>query len=81
MLNLGGIGRLVYAALAAWCELEMFDGVGDVGLRTVQLDRCGDFREHLASGANKGLAAEILNIVGLFANDHQICAQGAFSPL
>lgn len=74
-------GRLLHSTLAAWCELELFDGVGNVGLLTAQPDRCGDLNEHLAGWANKWLSAALLHAAGLFADDHQISVEGVIDAL
>lgn len=69
----------VEAAFAGGFPLEMFDGVGDVSEQAIDSGFGEGAIEEFASGADEGLTGEVLFVAGLFADEEDAGALGAFA--
>src|SRR5438045_1079853 len=67
------------AAFAARFPLEVFDGVGDVDGRAIDVGGGEGFVEQAAGGADEGLAGEVFLVAGLFADEDEAGGGGAFA--
>ena len=79
MVDLPDVRAIMNAAFALLLEFEMFDRIGDIGLRTVNSGLAQRGVKHLSCGANKGLPLQIFLIAWLLANKHQLCALRPFA--
>ena len=67
------------AAFALLLEFEMFDRVGDIGLRPINSGFAKRRVKYLSCRANKGLPLHILLIARLLTNKHQLCPLRPFA--
>src|SRR6185312_4895728 len=71
--DLVSVGPLVHAALAAWLEFEMLDGICHEDLVTIDAGRVERLREKPASRSDEGMPLPILLIARLLADHHHAC--------
>src|SRR5690606_33385494 len=72
-------GLLVNPTLAPRFPLEVLDGIGDVGRNLVKPGLLQRLIQQAAGRPDKGLALDILDIAGLFADEHERRAGAAFA--
>src|SRR5262249_34277264 len=79
-LDFVGVGTLVQPALAAHLMLEMLHRIGNENLRARNSRLCQRAVEDPPRRTDERLAAEVLLVAGLLADEHDVSGSAALAP-